>query len=230
MEMMISCPICGEPQKRRGLQFHLRNNHPTEFKEAGYKKLRGQAMEAPPEQPAEPAPPMEPAEEGGAAGIIPAAQREGEPMPAFTPPRTETDMKAMDSWFHRTGQKIYFTPTPIATAVINQFAKASNPSDVINKALHEYAANRGIQPAIIKTEGGEALSMLGGNNEDMEFNRLLKLMAVQNQTQQSYSQYSPVTQMMQTLRERVGGQGMSMGQFGKELMQMVFMMKVMEGV
>ncbi len=220
METMILCPLCSEPQKHRGLQFHLRNNHPQEFQEIGYRKLKEQAKEAPKEPPetalAEP------------QGITP--QGSPEPSPTFAPPKTAEDTKAMDAWFTRTGQKIYFSPTPISAAVINQFAKASNPSDVINKALHEYATNRGIQPAIIKTEGGEALSMLGGNNEDRDFNNILKIMAAQNQmNQSSNTQYSPVTQMVQAMRERVNT-GMNMGSFGKELMQMIMMSKMMEGL
>ena len=201
--MDMICPICQTKQKSRGLLFHVRNNHAKEFADIGWRKIKTDAKKVPKEMPVK---------QEATSGLA-----------------SKQENRDIGAWYDETGQRMYFSPTPVSSAVINQFSKSTDPSAVVNKALPEFATARGIQPAIIKTEGGKAMSMLGGNSEDHELNKTLKLLAASNQMQQSYNQYSPGFQMIDMMKHKVNN-GMSMGQFGKDMMQMIFMLKMMEGV
>ena len=215
--LLIECPLCHEAKAARGLLFHLRNKHPKEYNEIGYQKIKEQAKilkERPPGMVEPPKKSKSPANTYKPAPIRKLDEEIGDDIT-----EGHQEDRAMDAWDAKTGQKMYFKPTPASSMIINQFGSASNPSDVINKSLGEFALSRGMEPALIKTRGGKELSLLGGNVEDKDFNRLMKLMQVNATQNQSYGQYSPMVQMMQAMREKVSS-GMSMGEFMKSIMQM----------
>jgi len=219
--MKVKCPICHEVKKMQGLQLHLKNSHPEEFKKDGYWKIKEIALKdivrddkEPPTKAELLNPPkdIQKPDEGLVEG--------------------QDDERAIHAWNIKSGQTLRFTPTPTASMVINQFGNPRNPSDVINKALNEFASSRGLEPAIIRTEGGKAVSLLGGDSEskeDREFNKILKLIAANNTVNQSYNQFTPASQMMEVMKNRVS-KGMGMGEFAKEMVNMVLMMKMMEGL
>jgi len=216
--MFVECPLCHEVKYAKGLLFHLRNKHPKEFNEVGYEKIKAQAKKLKERPPGMVEPPKK-AKSTTKKTYKPVPTRKLDNEICDDISEGHQEDRAMDAWDAKTGQKMYFKPTPAASLIINQYGSASNPSDVINKALNEFATSRGMEPALIKTRGGKEMSLLGGNVEDREFNRLMKLMQVNATQNQSYSQFSPTIQMMQLMKEKVSS-GMSMGEFMKSLMQM----------
>lgn len=199
--MKYICPVCQKPQSSRGLSGHIRFGHPKEFKEIGYRKLKSQARKIPKKLPAK--------EE---------AKPEGAPKD-----------KEMAAWFEETQKKLGFFPSPASLAIIQSFTKSTDPSDFVNEAIINEGKKRGITAALIKTEGGESMELMGTKDTDVEFNRLLKLISASTQINQSYNQNSPMVMMMEMMKKKVNN-GMNMGQFGKELMGMVMMIKMMEGM
>ena len=225
--MFIECPLCHKVMDTRGLQFHLRNKHPKEYNEVGYQKIKEQAKKMK-ERPPGAAESPKKVETPSKKTHKPAPTRKLDEMVEGDISEGHEEDRAIDAWDQKTRQKIWFTPTPASSMVINQFGSATNPSDTINTALHEFARSRGMEPAIVKTKGGKELSLLGGNNDDKEFNRLLKIMQIGATQNQSYNQYSPPIQMMQMMRERVS-KGVSMGDFMKDIMKMKMQSEMMRG-
>jgi len=199
--MDVMCPVCNTPQKSRGLFFHVKNSHPKEYQEIGWRKLKSDARKVPRKAP-------EPEE----------AKKE-----------IVSPDKDFGAWTEETQKTQSFYPSAYTLAIINKFTTSTDPSKFVNEAIINEGKRRGITAALIKTEGGESMELMGTDDKDKEFDRLLKLIAANSQMSQSFTQFSPMTQMIQVMREKVN-KGMGLGAFSKDFMQMVLMMKMMEGL
>ncbi|MHA1852553.1 MAG: hypothetical protein ACTSUF_03490 [Candidatus Heimdallarchaeaceae archaeon] len=204
--MKVICPVCGEEKDSRGLIFHIRNNHMKEYKEIGWRKLKAQARKVPKIPTKSPV-------KGSESGVGEAPKKPQE----------------FEAWTEETQKKLGFFPSPASLAIINRFTTSTDPSEFINQAIINEGKRRGITAALIKTESGESLELMGTEDSDKEFNRLLKLITAQNQVNQSYNPNSPMVMLMQMMKEKVNN-GMSMSQFWKELTQMIMTIKLMEGM
>jgi hypothetical protein len=202
--MDVTCPIegCGRKVKNlSGLNFHFKNNHPKEYKEIGWRKLKALSRKIPKEAPVRKESPK----------IIPPSGPE------------------IAAWHEETEKKLGFFPSPASLAIIQSFTKSTDPSEFINESIINEGKRRGVMAAIIKTEGGESLNLLPAGDSDKEFSRLLQLVTAQNQMNQSYNPNSPMVMMIQAMKEKVNS-GIGMGQFWKELSQMIMTLKMMEGM
>jgi hypothetical protein len=240
MSEKVECPICGKVVALQGLNLHTQRAHPDEYKITGFAKIKEDATIAMEEkkeheeQEPEPGPPLRPPPSDTAVDSIDDVpiKETIEPMPNIPDKplvkANEVD-RGIGTWYAKTAQKLYFNPSPMTLAIINQFAGRMNPSDFVNASVAYYAKTKfGIEPAIIKTGGGEAMSLMG-DVKDVEFDRLLKLATVTKEMNMSFNQNTPLIQAMSMMKEKVN-KGMNMSQFAKEMITVMLLSKTMEGM
>ena len=210
------CPFCPDEKVVPGstIYVHVRNTHPKELEAREWDDIRPllkrpqkpifDAKEAKKEEPAK-AKPQETAKEG---------------TPAAAPD------KSMDAWTEQTKKLLGFYPSPATLAITNTFSTPATLSDFINEAIIFYGKSKGVTMAIIKTEGGQSLELMGTDkskdDSDQDFDRLIKLLTVNATLNQSYSPNTPLIQMIQAVKDSKRGMPM------QEFMQQLIMMKELE--
>jgi hypothetical protein len=202
----VICPICEEPKSSRGLYMHIKNAHPEDLERDGWRTLKARSRKVPKTPIFNPAEAEHP------------DLNEEEPEKKKPSPKDE-----MGAWTEQAQKAIGFYPSPAALAIINNFTSSVDPSDFVNEALINEGKRRGITAALIKTEGGQSLELMGTGNDDKEFDRILKLIAANSAMNQSFNANTPMIQMIQMMKEKVN-KGMPM----QEFMQMLMMMKQLE--
>ena len=202
----VICPICEQPYSDRGLYQHIKHAHPEDFEREGWRKLKTRSKKVPKTSIPNPAEAQQD------------EPKKKEPEKKETPPKDE-----MAAWTEQSQKAIGFYPSPAALAIINNFTSTVDPSDFVNEALINEGKRRGITAALIKTEGGQSLELMGTGNDDKEFDRILKLIAANSAMNQSFNANTPMIQMIQMMKEKVN-KGMPM----QEFMQMLMMMKQLE--
>lgn len=178
------CSICSEEFSMTGFHGHNRFKHQNQAKMIPYPpKVRDVTADEPRTKLASPAP-------YPADGTTAHAQAQAF---EYVEKKGGGANEEMTGWISKTGQSLYWRPTPIAEMVINHFKVGADPSDVVNLSLMEFARNRGIEPAIITTEKGKMYKLLGEPTDKTKMEDLITLVKAEADLKRSDSASNPLT-------------------------------------
>lgn len=253
----VLCPICNKEVSFQGLNLHVKKSHPDQYNTMGYEKIKETSLtitEAVNEKNAElhQQEEMRKIEEMREREKIEQESLIEEDLSQYDEKAEPIKMsdkltekiekidasnsgvvhdKGPEAWLLKTSSKIWFSPTPFALAMINQFADKRAPSDFINTAILYYARSKhGLEPALIKVAGAETVGLIDrGANSEGNIENLMKIATLSAQMNQSYNQNTPLIQAMNMMKDRVD-KGIGMKDFMNEMVKMMLLNRMMEGM